>query len=71
MSAGPRKSLMFNLGRFVGHIVHGLKTDVPARGTRKHEVRREVEEASTPDGSVTLRRTIIEEVEVHPRGENP
>lgn len=62
---------MFNLGRFVGHIVHGVRADVPTRGGHKREVRRDVEEATTPDGSVTLRRTIIEEVEVHPRGDKP
>lgn len=58
----PKKSLMRSLGEFVGHIVHGIKSD-----PSKREIRREVEEETreTPTGKVTLRRTTIEELEVH------
>lgn len=51
---------MRNLGRFFGHIVAGAKSD-PGR----HELKRTVEEeqVETPGGQVTLRRTVIEEIE--------
>jgi hypothetical protein len=55
---------MRSLGEFFGHIVQGIKTDVePAKKT---VTRQTVEEESrqTPEGTVILRRTIIEEVEV-------
>lgn len=69
----PKKSLMRNLGEFVGHIVHGIRTDPSAS---RREIRREVEEETrdTPQGKVTLRRTTIEELEVHrpqPRHDDP
>lgn len=69
MDKGSRHSLMFNLGRFVGHIVHGLRADVRSTSPTRREVRRDVEEARSVDGSVTLRRTTIEEIEMHPRKE--
>lgn len=63
------KSLMRSLGEFFGHVAHGFKQPV---GPRVSEVRRDVEERPLP-GGVTLRRTTIEEVEVHPAapGSNP
>lgn len=57
---------MRSLGRFTGHLWQAVRAD-PARD--RSEVRREVEETESelPDGRrVTLRRTTIEEVEVHP-----
>jgi hypothetical protein len=58
------KPLMRSIGEFFGHIVHGVKADVdPARKvTTKTTV--EEEPRKTQDGTVILRRTIIEEVEV-------
>lgn len=52
---------MRNLGRFFGHVAAGVRTS-PAR----REVSRDVEErqVETPTGRVTLRRTVIEEIEV-------
>jgi len=73
MTSDKPKSLMRNLGEFFGHIAHGVKAD-PARpatqkpAARKQEVRREVEEREEtgPDGrKVTVRRTTIEEIEIH------
>jgi hypothetical protein len=59
--ADDRDNLMRNLGKFVGAIWHGIRTD-PAR----HEVRRTVEEhEGERDGqSVVIRRTTIDEVEI-------
>lgn len=63
----PRKSLMRSLGEFVGHIAKGVRT--PADAPRREEVRREVEleQRDTPKGSVTIRRTTIEEIEIPPK----
>lgn len=57
------KSLMRNLGEFVGHIVKGVKTDPAAQEKqgRTQEIRRDVEEEDR--GDMILRRTTIEEVE--------
>ena len=51
---------MRSLGEFFGHIAKAMKTD-PAKKTRT--VSRTVEEEHR--GDVTLRRTTIEEIEVH------
>lgn len=61
------KSIMHSLGAFFGHVVRGVKTP-PGGSPMKKEVRREVETQTqeTPQGRVTLRRTTIEEVEMHP-----
>lgn len=58
------KSLARSLGEFVGHIWSGIKTTPGSKERR--EVSRSVEEreAQTPSGKLTLRRTVIEEVEV-------
>ncbi len=53
------KSLMRSLGEFVGYIWGGVKAN-PSRKT----VKKTVEEEQR--GGVTLRRTTIEEIEVHP-----
>jgi len=55
-----KKSLMRNLGEFFGHIVRGVKSD-----PNRQQVRKTIEEEDR-DG-VTLRRTTIEEIEIHPR----
>ncbi len=52
-----RKSLMHNLGEFVGHIVKAVKTD-----PSKKVVKKTVEEEDR--GDVVLRRTTIEEIEL-------
>jgi hypothetical protein len=53
-----KKTLARSLGEFFGHIAKGVKTD-PA----KKVVRKEVEEEERP--GMTLRRTTIEEIELH------
>lgn len=64
-SGENKVGLARSVGRFWGHLVGGVKADV---GQRSTEVRREtaVEEGvETPMGKATLRRTVIEEVELH------
>jgi len=65
MTNEPRKPLMRCLGEFFGNIAEGIRTD-PAKGERQ-EVSRTVEERV--DGDVTLRRTTIDEIEIHPVSE--
>ena len=63
--------LMRSLGQFVGHIAKAVKTDV-SEGSERRELSRTVEEEEreTEGGKVTLRRTVIEEIEVEkPREE--
>lgn len=60
MPDAKKKSLMRNLGEFVGHIVKGAKSD-PSR--RKYVIRKDAEEQQRDDG-ITLRRTTIEEIEI-------
>ena len=74
------RSLLRNLGEFVGHVAAGIKSDpggtaalppaaadhaaaAPARAV-KREVRERIE--TTEQGTVILRRTTIDEVEVLP-----
>lgn len=59
----PRKPLMRCLGEFFGNIAKGVKTK-PGENTDRVEVKRTVEETTNEQG-VTLRRTTIDEVEVH------
>lgn len=65
---------MRSLGEFFGHIAQGVKT--PARPAADEPQRRviretvEEEQRDSPQGKVTLRRTIIEEVELPPRNAN-
>ncbi len=62
MTDPNRKSLMHNLGEFVGHIVKAVKTD-----PSKKVVKKTIEEEDR--GDVVLRRTTIEEVEIKdPKG---
>ena len=65
MTSEPRKPLMRCLGEFFGNIAEGIRTK-PEAGTRQ-EVARTVEERV--DGDVTLRRTTIDEIEIHPGSE--
>ena len=78
----PDKSLMRSLGEFFGHIARGVKTPVnappsthpstPPPNTR--QVKKEVEEETreTPTGRLTLRRTTVEEIVIHPdEDQNP
>lgn len=59
---------MRNLGKFVGAIWHGIKTD-----PNKREVRRTVEESHREhEGKkVIVRRTTIDEVEIDDQPDNP
>ncbi len=57
MTDPKRKSLIHNLGEFVGHIVKAVKTD-----PSKKVVKKTIEEEDR--GDVVLRRTTIEEVEI-------
>jgi len=64
------KSLARNLGEFVGHLWKGVTGEAsskeqPAR--REVSRRQETETRDTPQGKVTLRRTIIEEVDLPPK----
>lgn len=61
-----KKPLMRSLGEFFGHIARGFKSDVGGGEAQRREVSRSVEEEriATPRGTVTVRRTVIEEVEV-------
>lgn len=65
------KSLMRSLGEFVGHIVKGVRTPVARGDTERIEVRRDVQEQQVKDprGTLTLRRTTIEEIEI--KGDEP
>ncbi|MHC4082049.1 MAG: hypothetical protein ACYSU2_12080 [Planctomycetota bacterium] len=67
MSDSKNKPLMRSLGEFFGHIVKAVKTDP--------EKKRTVLEKKTQQedrGNLTLRRTTIDEIEIHepkdPRG---
>lgn len=61
------------LGEFVGHVVHGVRAkprdpSVCADGVSRQEVRRE--ETSERRGDVTLRRTVVEEIEYRDESSN-
>lgn len=60
-------TLMRSLGEFVGHIVRGFKAEIP-EARRTQEIHRDVQEATSADDSVILRRTTIEEIEVRRPG---
>ncbi|GAB4385568.1 MAG: hypothetical protein Kow0022_11970 [Phycisphaerales bacterium] len=53
--------LMRSLGRFFGHVAAGVRSS-----PQRREISRDVEErqVETPSGRVTLRRTVIEEIEI-------
>lgn len=62
----PKKSVSRSLGEFFGHIWKGVTE--PVEGERKIVVREEKSEEvrETPAGTVIVRRTIVEEMEVRP-----
>ena len=63
MNEPKTKPLMRSLGEFVGHIVKAVKTDPNAR---KHAVVSKTTHQESR-GNVTLRRTTIDEIEIHDR----
>ena len=63
MSAEHNKPIMRCLGEFIGHIVRAVRLDV-----RSQEVKRSVEEKR--EGNMILRRTTIDEIEIHGEGFN-
>ncbi len=67
MPATNRKPLMRSLGEFFGHILAGVRAKVPSDSEARTVKRQVHEEEQMIDGRpVTLRRTTIEEVVVHP-----
>ena len=69
MSGDRDKTIARSLGEFFGHIIAGVKSDPRAD---RQELRRETQEQTQeqPGGSVTVRRTTIEEIEYTP-GDQP
>jgi hypothetical protein len=65
MTGDEKKPLMRCLGEFFGNIAKGVKSR-PGEGERR-EVARHVEE--TTEGDMTLRRTTIDEIEIHSKDE--
>ncbi len=59
---GRGKSLMRSLGEFVGHIAHAVRTQ-PEHDTRRRTTV-QTQHQETSEGRVTLRRTVIEEIEI-------
>lgn len=66
MSAKRDKTLARSLGEFFGHVWHGgVKKDVSTtKQTLRHETHQHTQPA--PGGSITVRRTTIEEIEYEP-----
>ena len=64
MGEKKKPTIARSLGLFVGHIVRGAAGDSPDAQTREVRREKEEEEIETPRGKVTLRRTIIEEVDL-------
>jgi hypothetical protein len=60
------KSLARSLGEFFGHIRAGVRAKPASDEPKRREVSRSVEEETvdTPRGKVTLRRTVIEEIDL-------
>jgi hypothetical protein len=67
-AADDKAGLARNLGRFFGHLWKGARADVKG-GRETRVLRRETEEevVQTSRGAVTVRRTVIEEVEAPAR----
>ncbi len=64
---GPNdKSLARSLGEFFGHIRAGVRAKPTSDKPQRREVSRSVEEETldTARGKVTLRRTVIEEIDL-------
>jgi hypothetical protein len=66
--ANNDKSLARSLGEFFGHIRAGIRAKPTSDAPQRHEVSRSVEEETldTSRGQVTLRRTVIEEIDLPP-----
>ncbi|MGP1310666.1 MAG: hypothetical protein ACTS27_10755 [Phycisphaerales bacterium] len=67
MPSGKRTSLARSLGEFFGHIRAGVRAKPgESDGARRRQVSRTVDEETvdTPRGRATLRRTVIEEIEL-------
>ena len=62
MAEQKNKSLMRSLGEFFGHIARAVKAD-PAK--KQPTVSKSVEVEEEDRGNITLRRTTIEEIEIH------
>lgn len=62
-SPGARGSMMRNLGAFFGHIARAVREPVEREELRRDRAERRV---PVPGGVVTLRRTVVEEIEVRP-----
>jgi hypothetical protein len=60
MADRKNKSLMRSLGEFVGHIVKAAKTDP---GKKRTVLEKTTQEEAR--GNLTLRRTTIDEIEIH------
>lgn len=63
----PTPGLARNIGAFFGHILKSIRTPVESPGAnnaRNIEIGRSVTEHT--EGDVTIRETIIREVQVHP-----
>jgi hypothetical protein len=60
MSDSKRKPLMRSLGEFFGHIVKAVRTNPSKEQTL---ISKSVEEED--HGNITLRRTTIDEIEIH------
>ena len=60
MGDSKKKPLMRSLGEFVGHIVKAVKTDP---GKKRTVLDKKTQQEDR--GHVTLRRTTIDEIEIH------
>jgi len=62
-----KDNIVRNIGKFTGEIWRAIKSPVPTSSNETHEVRRTVETdvQETDEGKVTLRRTTVEEIEIH------
>ena len=65
---GEKKPIMRCLGEFFGNIAKGVRTKPGEENTKRIEIDRKVEERT--EGDVTLRRTTIDEVEIHGNDED-
>ncbi len=69
----PDNSLPHAIGQFVGHIWKGVRTDTSSSGSSER-VGKRTQEHRTVDADgrqITLRRTIIDEIEITPDHATP
>ncbi len=69
MPDGEKKSLSRSLGEFFGHIWKGVQEPVDQKMVVRQETSEEVR--NTPEGTVVVRRTVVEEMELRPREKPP